>query len=69
EKWAEGQFKDLVMDIAGDPSLTPEDIKKLSWGDLWDHNRNVLKNPEWSLSDAEKQRHIDFAEENRESFL
>ncbi|MDV7102675.1 hypothetical protein R4227_21890 [Gordonia amicalis] len=69
EKWAEGQFRDMVMDIAGDPSLTAEDIKKMSWGDLWDHNRNVLTNPEWSLSDAEKQRHLDFAEENRASFL
>ena len=69
EKWAENQFKDMVMDIVGDPSLTAEDIKKMSWGNLWDHNRNVLTNPEWSLSDAEKQRHLDFAEENREAFL
>ncbi len=39
------------MDLIGDPpNLTAEQIKDMSWNDLWDHNRNAVTNPQWALT-------------------
>ncbi|WP_439028795.1 hypothetical protein [Gordonia terrae] len=69
EKWAGDQLKNYTMDLIGDPNLTPEQVKEMSWGQLWDHNGNVLSDPQWALTPEEMERHRQFGEDNRATLL
>ncbi|MFC9981293.1 hypothetical protein [Gordonia sp. NPDC127522] len=63
EKWAGDQLKNFTMDLIGDPSLTPDEIKGMSWGDLWEHNKNAITDPQWSLTPEETREHQQFAKQ------
>ncbi len=69
EEWAANQLKDWAMDLVGDPNLTAEQIKEMSLGDLWDHNRNAVTNPQWALTPEEMQRHKEFFSATGSTFL
>lgn len=65
EKWAGDQLKNFTMDVIGDPSLTPEDLKTMSWGDLWEHNKNAITDPQWALTPEELRKHQELGEQLR----
>ncbi|ETA05572.1 MULTISPECIES: hypothetical protein [Gordonia] len=69
EEWAANQLKDWTMDLIGDPNLTAEQSKDMSWSDLWDHNRNAVTNPQWALTPEEMQRHKEFFSATGATFL
>lgn len=69
EKWSTDQLKNYAMDLFGDPSLQPDDIKEKSWDELVEHNRDALTDPKWALTPEEMENHRKFAEENRTSFI
>lgn len=48
EQYYANAGKDMLNDIAGDPSLTPEQIANMSLAELYEHNKNSLTNPDWS---------------------
>ena len=60
EKYFNDAAKDMVNDLAGDPSLQKESVRDadgnivvrgtddMSWGDMVDYNVNRLANPDWS---------------------
>lgn len=60
EKYFNDAAKDMVNDLAGDPSLQKESVKDadgnivtrgtddMSWGDMVDYNVNRLAHPDWS---------------------
>lgn len=53
------------MDLIGDPSLTPEQVKEMSLGDLWEHNKNAITDPQWALTPEEMAKHRQLGEELR----
>jgi hypothetical protein len=65
EKWAGDQLKNYAMDVFGDPSLTPDEIKGMSWGDLWEHNKNSITDPQWALTPEEIRKHQELGEQLR----
>lgn len=54
EDYISDAFKDYANDLIGDPSLQQHGTKDrpgtndLSWGQLWDHNYNKLRHPDYS---------------------
>ena len=65
ENWAGDQLKNFTMDLIGDPSLTPDEIKGMSWGDLWEHNKNAITDPQWALTPEEMRKHQELGEQLR----
>ena len=63
EKWAGDQLKNFTMDLIGDPNLTPDQVKEMSWGDLWEHNKNAITDPQWALTPEEMAEHRKLGEE------
>ncbi|MHA3023873.1 hypothetical protein ACXPWS_26825 [Mycobacterium sp. BMJ-28] len=66
EKYFNDAAKDMVNDLAGDPSLQKESVKDadgnivvrgtddMSWGDMVDYNANRLSHPDWSAESFDK---------------
>lgn len=69
EKWAGDQLKNFTMDLIGDPNLTPDQVKTMSWGDLWEHNKNAITDPHWALTPEEMAEHRKLGEELRGTLI
>ena len=69
EKWAGDQLKNFTMDLIGDPSLTPDEIKGMSWGDLWEHNKNAITDPQWALTPEEMRKHQELGQQLRQTMV
>ena len=69
EKWAGDQLKNFTMDVIGDPSLTPEDLKTMSWGNLWEHNKNAITDPQWALTPEEMRKHQELGQQLRQTMV
>ncbi|MGW6035050.1 hypothetical protein ACWFOS_15440 [Gordonia terrae] len=69
EKWAGDQLKNFTMDLIGDPNLTPEDVKGKSWGELWEHNKNAITDPQWALTPEEMAAHRQLGQELRGTLI
>jgi hypothetical protein len=66
EKYFNDAAKDMVNDLAGDPSLQKESVRDadgnitvrgtddMSWGDMVDYNVNRLAHPDWSAQSFDK---------------
>lgn len=56
EEFAANAFKDMGNDLVGDPSLTRAQTDKMSAKELFDHNRNKLANPDYTITAEEAQQ-------------